>query len=83
MRRVNCCRPLVRALSFAPASRSIEDSRLKSFIRNKVSNLKMDIDETEIPFGVGVSARGVEPDTENPFDTGAVNPGYDETGENE
>ena len=41
----------------------------------------MDIDETEIPFGVGVSARGVDPDTENPFDTGAVNPGYDETGE--
>ena len=32
----------------------------------------MDIDETEIPFGVGVSARGVDPDTENPFDTGAV-----------
>ena len=41
----------------------------------------MDIDETEIPFGVGVSARGVHPDTENPFDTGAANPGYDETGE--
>ena len=41
----------------------------------------MDIDETEIPFGVGVSARGVDPDTKNPFDTGAVNPGYDETGE--
>ena len=59
----------------------IEDSRLKSFIRNKVSNLKMDIDETKIPFGVGVSARGVDPDTENPFDTGAANPGYDETGE--
>ena len=39
-----------------------------------------DYDE-EIPFGVGVSARGVEPDTENPFDTGAVNTGYDETGE--
>ena len=39
----------------------------------------MDIDETEIPFGVGVSARGVDPDTENPFDTGAANPGYDET----
>ena len=28
-----------------------------------------DYDE-EIPFGVGVSARGVDPDTENPFDTG-------------
>ena len=41
----------------------------------------MDIDETEIPFGVGVSTRGVDPDTENPFDTGAANPGYDETGE--
>ena len=41
----------------------------------------MDIDETEIPFGAGVSARGVDPDTENPFDTGAANPGYDETGE--
>ena len=39
-----------------------------------------DYDE-EIPFGVGVSARGVDPDTENPFDTGAVNQGYDETGE--
>ena len=39
-----------------------------------------DYDE-EIPFGVGVSARGVDPDTENPFGTGAVNPGYDETGE--
>ena len=39
-----------------------------------------DYDE-EITFGVGVSARGVDPDTENPFDTGAVNPGYDETGE--
>ena len=39
-----------------------------------------DYDE-EIPFGVGVSARGVDPDTENPFDTGAVNTGYDETGE--
>ena len=39
-----------------------------------------DYDE-EIPFGVGVSARGVDPDTENPFDTGAANPGYDETGE--
>ena len=64
MRRVDGCRPLVRALSFAPASRSIKDSRLKAFIWNKVSNLKMDID-----------------DTENPFDTGAVNPGYDETGE--
>ena len=37
--------------------------------------------DDEIPFGVGVSARGVDPDTENPFDTGAVNPGYDETGE--
>ena len=40
----------------------------------------VDYDE-EIPFGVGVSARGVDPDTENPFDTGAANPGYDETGE--
>ena len=39
-----------------------------------------DYDE-EIPFGVGVSSRGVDPDTENPFDTGAVNTGYDETGE--
>ena len=39
-----------------------------------------DYDE-EIPFGVGVSARGVDADTENPFDTGAANPGYDETGE--
>ena len=58
MRRVDGCRPLARA------SRSIEDSRLKAFIWNKVSNLKMDIDNTE-----------------NPFDTGAVNPGYDETGE--
>ena len=52
MRRVDGCR----------------DSRLKAFDRKskilKVSNLKMDID-----------------DTENPFDTGAVNPGYDETGE--
>ena len=39
-----------------------------------------DYDE-EIPFGAGVSARGVDPDTENPLDTGAANPGYDETGE--
>ena len=37
--------------------------------------------DEEIPFGVGVSARGVDPDTENPFVDGAANPGYDETGE--
>ena len=37
---------------------------ISDFIPNKVSNLKMDTD-----------------DTENPFDTGAENPGYDETGE--
>ena len=41
----------------------------------------MDTDDIENPFGAGVSVRGVDPDTENPFDTGAVNPGYDETGE--
>ena len=40
-------------------------SGLKAFARNKVSNLKMDIDETE----------------KNPFADGAANPGYDETGE--
>ena len=38
---------------------------ISDFIRDKVSNLKMDIDDTE----------------KNPFDTGAENPGYDETGE--
>ena len=41
----------------------------------------MDTDDIENPFGARVSVRGVDPDTENPFDTGAVNPGYDETGE--
>ena len=65
MRRVNCYR----------------DSRLKNLRFPKVSNLKMADYDEEIPFGVGVSARGVDPNTENPFDTGAVNPGYDETGE--
>ena len=38
---------------------------ISDFIRDKVLNLKMDIDDTE----------------KNPFDTGAENPGYDETGE--
>ena len=38
---------------------------ISDFIRDKVSNLKMEIDDTE----------------KNPFDTGAENPGYDETGE--
>ena len=59
----------------------VKDSRLKNLRFPKVSNLKMADYDEEIPFGVGVSARGVDPDTENPFDTGAVNPGYDETGE--
>ena len=42
-----------------------KDSRFKAFARNKVSNLKMDVDDTE----------------KNPFADGAANPGYDETGE--
>ena len=42
-----------------------ESEILKSFARNKVSNLKMDIDYTE----------------KNPFATGDENTGYDETGE--
>ena len=42
-----------------------ESEILKSFARNKVSNLKIDIDYTE----------------KKPFATGAENPGYDETGE--
>ena len=42
-----------------------KDSRLESFARNKVSNLKMDIDETENPFGDGVENRGVDDDDEN------------------
>ena len=42
-----------------------KDSRLKAFARNKVSNLKMDIDETENPFGDGVENRGVDDDDEN------------------
>ena len=42
-----------------------ESEILKSFARNKVSNLKMDTDYTE----------------KNPFADGAANPGYDETGE--
>ena len=46
-------------------SRLWESEILKSFARNKVSNLKMDTDYTE----------------KNPFADGAVNPGYDETGE--
>ena len=59
----------------------VKDSRLKNLRFPKVSNLKMADYDEEIPFGVGVSGRGVDPDTENPFDTGAANPGYDETGE--
>ena len=35
------------------------------FARNKVSNLKMDIDETENPFGDGLGDRGVDDDDEN------------------
>ena len=41
----------------------------------------MDTDDIENPFGAGVSVRGVDPDTENPFADGAANPDYDETGE--
>ena len=41
------------------------EPKISDFIPNKVSNLKMEIGDTE----------------KNPFDTGAVNPGYDETGE--
>ena len=40
------------------------EPKISDFIPNKVSNLKMEID-----------------DTKTPFDTGAENPGYDETGE--
>ena len=37
---------------------------ISDFIPNKVSNLKMDIDETENPFGDGVDNRGVDDDDE-------------------
>ena len=57
MRRVNGYEPKIRDLR--------ESKILKSFARNKVSNLKMDTDYTE----------------KNPFADGAANPGYDETGE--
>ena len=40
-------------------------NKISDFIRDKVSNLKMDIDDTE----------------KNPFVTGDENTGYDETGE--
>ena len=39
--------------------------KISDFIRNKVSNLKMDIDDTENPFGDGVGNRGVDDDDEN------------------
>ena len=42
-----------------------KDSRLKNLRFPKVSNLKMDIDETENPFGDGVGNRGVDDDDEN------------------
>ena len=42
-----------------------KDARLKNLRFPKVSNLKMDIDETENPFGDGVGNRGVDDDDEN------------------
>ena len=57
MRRVNGYEPKIRDFRGSEI--------LKSFARNKVSNLKMDTDYTE----------------KNPFVDGAANPGYDETGE--
>ena len=42
-----------------------KDSRLKNLRFPKVSNLKMDIDDTENPFGDGVGNRGVDDDDEN------------------
>ena len=41
------------------------EPKIRDFIPNKVSNLKMDIDDTENPFGDGVSNRGVGDDDEN------------------
>ena len=43
----------------------VKYSRLKNLRFPKVSNLKMDIDETENPFGDGVGNRGVDDDDEN------------------
>ena len=66
MRRVNCYRPLVRAkLSNLQSALRAKDSRLKNLRFPKVSNLKMDIGETENPFGDGVCNRGVDDDDEN------------------
>ena len=41
------------------------EPKISDFIPNKVSNLKMDIDDTENPFGDGVGNRGVDDDDEN------------------
>ena len=41
------------------------EPKISDFIPNKVSNLKMDIDDTENPFGDGVGNRGVGDDDEN------------------
>ena len=43
----------------------VKYSRLKNLRFPKVSNLKMDLDETENPFGDGVGNRGVDDDDEN------------------
>ena len=51
-------------ITFRPALRA-KDSRLKNLRFPKVSNLKMDIDETENPFGDEVGNRGVDDDDEN------------------
>ena len=41
---------------------ALNSTKISDFIPNKVSNLKMDTDDTEIPFGDGVDNRGVDDD---------------------
>ena len=68
MRRVNGYKKIrdSRAQNFVPALELRSESKiLKAFARNKVSNLNMDIDDTENPFGDEVGNRGVGDDDEN------------------
>ena len=49
------------ALTFSRCS-ALNSTKISDFIPNKVSNLKMDIDDTENPFDSGVENRGVDDD---------------------
>ena len=49
------------ALTFSRCS-ALNSTKISDFIPNKVSNLKMDTGDTEIPFGDGVDNRGVDDD---------------------